>query len=68
MAHNGAWRGLQIGFVSRGKRKFETRNPKQIQIGGEREMSKTGGGGIREFREFPRILRAGNDPNSNIQL
>jgi hypothetical protein len=36
--------------------KSEIRNPKQIQIGGEREMKKTGGGGLSanfaNFREF----------------
>jgi hypothetical protein len=42
------------------RQKSEIRNPKQIQIGTDGEMRKTGGREfIREFREFPRILGRG---------
>jgi hypothetical protein len=42
---------------------------KQIQIGGEKGNEENGGREfIREFREFPRILRAGKLNRSNIQL
>jgi hypothetical protein len=55
--HGQVQRAYSSGAATKGKNpKSEIRNPKQIQIGGEREMRKTGGGGLSanfaNFREF----------------